>query len=118
MVDAQRGVGRGEAGHGRQRYLTGDGYRAVRRRRARYADINLFQGFRTLPVFGRQFHYYMVLIERIIDRRNLALSEGVVEAGVYHGLGDAIAQSHFPVHHQADLLPLVLLIGIDVIQLR
>ena len=43
------------------------------------ADIDVLQRLRALPVLRRDLHDHVVLVERVVDGRDLALAEGVVE---------------------------------------
>jgi hypothetical protein len=51
-------------------------------RAARGADIDILEDFRVLPIFGRDLHHHMILVERVIDRRDQPLAEGVIEGGI------------------------------------
>ena len=86
-------------------------------RAARGADVDVLQRLRVLPVLRRHLHDDVVLVERIVDRRDLALAEGVVERVVDHAGVDAEPRRGRAVDHQIGLEPLVLLVGVDVAQL-
>ena len=67
---------------------------------------------------GRQLHHHPVLVERVVDRRDLALAEGVVERRIDGAHGEPQAGHAVAVEHQAGLHALVLLVGADVGEFR
>ncbi len=56
---------------------------------ARGADIDVAQRLRALPEFRRHLHDHLVLVLVLVDGRDLALAEGVVQRIVH--LGDVQA---------------------------
>ena len=80
----------------------------------RRMHVNVTQGFRILQKFRRRFHHHVILIQRRIHGRHLALPEGVIEGVVDQLWRDAESRrgSAVVLHHR--LQPLVLLIGIHV----
>ena len=108
VVDRQRRVARLDAGEHRQRHpraVGGD-------------HIHLLENFRAALVRLAHFHHHPVLIERVVDGRHLALAEGVVQHRTDHLDIDAIAGGRLAVYHQAALQAFVLLIAVDVLELR
>jgi hypothetical protein len=81
------------------------------------ADIDLVQRLRVLPEFRRHLHDHVVLILRRIDRRYLALAEGVVQRIVDLADGQPEPRRSRAVDDEVALQPLLLLIEIDVGQL-
>ena len=86
-------------------------------RAARGADIDVLQRLRALPELRRHLHHDMILVEIVVDRRDLALAEGVVERVVDLRRGDAEPRRRGAVDREFDLQPLVLAVGIDVLEL-
>ncbi len=86
-------------------------------RAARRADVDVAQGIRVLPKLGRDLHHHVVLVERIIDRRHLALTERVIKRVVDLRRADAQPRRRVAVDLQLDVEPLRLLIRIDVLKL-
>jgi hypothetical protein len=60
----------------------------------------------------------MILIARIVDGRHLALTERIIERVVDLAGVDAKSRGGIPVDDQFSLEPLVLLIAVDVGELR
>ena len=70
-----------------QRDHVGNRARGGRRRRgglrgASRRDPDLFESQRRLPVARRKLHHNMILIEGIVDRAHLPLTECIVERGI------------------------------------
>ena len=108
VVDRQRRVAWLDAGEHRQRHpraIGGD-------------HVHLLENFRAALVRLAHFHHHPVLIERVVDGRHLALAEGVVQHRTDHLDIDAIAGGRLAVDHQAALQAFVLLIAVDVLELR
>ncbi len=82
------------------------------------ADIDVLQHLRALPELRRDLHDDMVLVEGVVDRRYLPLAEGVVERVVDLARRDAEPRRRRAVDREIGLQPLLLLVGIDVGQLR
>ncbi len=80
------------------------------------ADIDVLQRFGALPELGRDLHHHMVLVEVLVDGRDLALAEGIVERVVDLADVDAEARRGRAVDVQLHLQPLVFLIGADVFE--
>src|SRR5215470_9686019 len=78
------------------------------------AHIDLVERFRRLPILWSGFHHHVVLVERRVDRRDLALAERVVQRGVNELRAYAEARGGVPVDHERGLQPLVLHVGVDV----
>ena len=53
------------------------------------SHVDLIQHPRILPVARRDLHHHVILVERIVDGRHLALAERVVERVVDRAQGDA-----------------------------
>ncbi len=83
---------------------------------ARLADIDLVERFRALPELRRHFHYHMVLVELVVDGRNLALAEGIVERVVDLRCGEAEAGCRGAVDLEFDFQPLIAAVRVDVLQ--
>ena len=81
-------------------------------------DIDVAQGLRALPELRRHFHHHMILVLVLVDGRDLALAERVIERVVDLRGGQAQPRRRGAVDLEIDLQPLVLLVGIDVLQLR
>ncbi len=87
-----RGIASGvvDAIHGRRRAAPAAAEAPLRCRRARWwcrtgrraargADPDLVQDCRVLPILRRHLHHHVILVERVVDGRNRALAECVVE---------------------------------------
>src|SRR5262249_60802862 len=72
------------------------------------------QGVRTLPVLRRYLHYHMVLVERIVDGRNLTLAERVIEGVVDGGGRQSKARGAIAIDDEINGEATLLLIGIRV----
>ena len=112
--DLCRGIGRRRC-HDRRSGHRARCLRAAGGRRGG-THINVFQRFRALPELRRDFHRDMILIERVVDRRNLALPERVIQRVVDLGERNTQPRRRLPVHRELDLKAFVLLIGIHVLQ--
>ena len=94
------------------------GQRGERHRRAGLrAHVDRRERLRTLPELGRQLHHHVVLVERGVDRRDLALPERAVqrlvdEPGAHSDPGRGV-----PVDGERHLQARVLLVARDVAQL-
>ena len=84
---------------------------------ARRADEDLLEHLGALPVARRDLHDHVVLVERMIDRRRLALAEGVIERIVDLACGEAEPRGGGAIDGQRGLEALVPLIGTDVDEL-
>ncbi len=105
----------------RQRRVSGLPFRKPRERnRLAFAvhHEHLIERADILGVTWVDFHHHFVLVKRLVDGRNLALAEGVIEQaiGVLHA--DAKPRHRFAVIDQAHLRAVVLLIGVHVGELR
>ena len=67
-----------------------------------------------MPVLRRGFHDDAVLVERVVNGRDLALAESIVQRGIDHARRDAEARGGVAVDDERRLQPAVLLIGADV----
>ena len=84
----------------------------------RAGDVQALQRLRALQVFGGELHHHAVLVERVVDHADLALAEGVVQRGVDGAHRHAQARRGVAVDDERGLHALVLLVGVDVGQLR
>ena len=84
---------------------------------ARGRNIDVAQCFRALPELRRHFHDHVILVLVLVDGRDLALAERVIERVVHLADGQAQARFRGAVDLEIDFQALVLLIGIDVLQL-
>ena len=91
------------------------GLRAADRAAGR-ADIDVLQCFRALPELRRDPHHHMILVEIVVDRRHLALAECVIKRVVDLRRVDAEPRRGVAVDLEIDLQPLVLAVGIDVVE--
>ena len=108
MVHRQRGVGRlpfGEVGQRDRLALAVD-------------DKHLIQGADVLGVGRIHLHHHLILVERLVDGRDLPLAKGVVQQVVGVLDADAEARHGIPVIDQVHFGAIVLLIRVDVRQLR
>ena len=106
MGDDQRHVGRFVAGERAQGHLGA----------ARRGDVNIFQSVGILPILRLHLHHHMILIERGVHGRHLALAKGIVER-IVDGLGaQPESRRGRAIDDQAGLQSFVLLIAIDVEQ--
>src|SRR5439155_11032 len=74
------------------------------------AHVDLRERLGALPVLRGHLHHDVVLVERRVDRRDLALAEGVVERLVDHLRGHADARGAGTVDLQRHLEPAILLV--------
>ena len=81
-------------------------------------EIDVLKGLGALPEARLDLHHHVILVERAVHDRDLALAEGVVERVVDELRGDAEARCGGPVDHQRRLLPLVLLVTAQIDELR
>src|SRR6185437_9607361 len=108
VVDPERRVGRRVVGDRGERNL----------RAGLRADVDVPERVRRLPVLGRRLHDDVILVERRIDRRHLPLSERVVQRGVDQAGRNPEPRGRVAIDDQRGLQSLVLLVGVDVDQLR
>ena len=104
MVDHERRVGRLPAGEGGERHLgaaVGD-------------DVGVAQLRRVLPVGRGHLHHHMILVEGIVDGRNLPLAEQVVQRGVELEQVHPEPRRRIAVDHERRLQSEVLLVGAHV----
>ena len=66
----------------------------------------------------RDLHHHVILVERVVDRRDLALAEGVVERVVDRGGIQLQPRGGVAVDGEIDLQAVLLLVGVDVGQCR
>src|SRR5438132_1264658 len=81
-------------------------------------EIDFLEALGALPEARLDFHHHVILVERAVHDRNLALAESVVERVVDELRGDAEARGGGPVDHQRRLLPLILLVAAQIDELR
>ncbi len=81
-------------------------------------DVDALERLGPLPVLRRDFHDDVVLVLRLVDVRDEALAEGVVQGDVDGGLRHAQTCGGVTVYDQRQLQALVLLVAVDVLQLR
>ena len=91
---------------------------ACRRRRTGRADIDVLQRVGALPELRRDAHHDVILVRVLVDRRDKALTEGVVKRRVDLRDGDAETRGRRPIDREFDFKPVRLLIGIDILELR
>ena len=82
------------------------------------AQENLVERLRILPVLRRHLHHHEVLIERVVDRRNGALAERVIQHVVDLVRREAIARRRGAVDIDVGLQTVLLQVRVDVEQLR
>ena len=104
---AARRVGRDRAGKRVGRLRAAD-------RAAAGADIDVVQRLRVLPELRRHLHHHVILVLRVVDHRDLALAEGVVERVVDLADGQPEPRRGGAVDDEIALQPLLLLIEVDV----
>ena len=75
-----------------------------------------FEHRRVLPVARRDLHHHVILVERVVDRRHLALAEGVVERVVDRRDAEAEPRGRGAVDRHVGLEAALLLVGIDVLE--
>ncbi len=81
------------------------------------AEENPVEVLRLLPIFRRHLHHHEILIVRIVDGRNRALAERIVEHGVDLVWREAVARRRGPVDRHIGLQAVLLHVRIDVGQL-
>ena len=67
-------------------------------------DLHLVQGLRILGVFGVDLHHHLILVQAVVDGRNLPLAVGVVQHRSNHVHIDPEAFGLIAIYHQGDLL--------------
>ena len=108
VVDAERCVGGPDFCKTRQWYL----------RTALAGDKQSRQHLGALQKFGGEFHHHAVLVKRVVDHPHLALAKGVVQRGVQIAHRDTQACCRIAVDRDGRLHAFVLLIAVDIGQLR
>ncbi|MND53026.1 hypothetical protein D3C80_440530 [compost metagenome] len=104
--------------------VIGQAVLVVREGRQRYPGavggdhLDLLEATRVLGVLGVDLHHHLVLVEAVVDGRDLPLTVGVVEHRGHHDHVDAQALGLFAIDHQGDLLGTAALAGIDGGKLR
>ena len=78
-------------------------------------NIDLVQRPWILPVARRDLHDDVILVERVVDGRNLPLAEGVVEGVVDGADGETEPHRRVTVDREVGLKAAELLIGVDVL---
>ena len=78
-------------------------------------NVDLVQRARVLPVAGRDLHHDVILVERIVDGRDLTLAEGVIERVVDRAKGKPKPHRSVAVDREIGLEAAELLIGVDVL---
>ena len=106
----RRRSARRSSASGRRRVVTAGGRLGAADRAARGADIDVLQRFGILPVLGRDLHDHVVLVQRVVDGRDLALAEGVVERRRDAARVDAEPGRRVAVDRQVDLQAVLLLV--------
>ena len=81
---------------------------------ARGADIDILQDRGVLPIARRDLHHDVILVDRAVDRRDLALAEGVVERIVDLARRQAETRGGVAIDHDIRLQASLLLVGTDV----
>ena len=79
-------------------------------------QINILQGFRRLLKLRCNFHHHVILVQRPVHRRDLPLSEGIVERIVEGLRRNSHPARRIAVDHQFGLQSFVLLIRVLVAQ--
>ena len=119
-VDASRAPGVG-ADRARRRRRRRRGRRlrgGAGRRGGLGGNVDVGERVRSLGVARRPFHDHVVLVELAVDRRHLALAEGVVERRVDRRRGEAEPRRAVAVDVDHRLDAVLLLVGVDVGQHR
>ena len=78
------------------------------------AHIDVAQGLRVLPVPRGGLHHHVILVQRLVHGRDLALAEGVVQRVVDQLRRDAEARGGLAVVGDQGLQAAVLLVAVDV----
>ena len=94
------------------------GSRRARRLGAGGADPELVQAVRILPILRRHLHHDVVLVERVVDRRDLALPVGVVQRVVDRAGRKVQPRRGCAIDHEVGLQPPLLLVRIDLGEFR
>ena len=108
VVDAERCVSGLYLGKAGQRHL----------RPAFAGDKQSRQHLGALQKFGGEFHHHAVLVKRVVDHPHLALAKGVVQRGVQIAHRDTQACCRIAVDRDGRLHAFVLLVAVDIGQLR
>ena len=77
-----------------------------------------FRAVRVLPELRVHFHHHVILIQRRVHRRDLALAEGVVERIVDRLRRDPESRRGGAIDDQRGLQPVILLVAVDVDAVR
>ncbi len=80
--------------------------------------IELLQNRRVARVAAVKRHHDVILIQRVIERGDLTLAEGVIEHGVEHLHIDAEARGAIAIDSDHHLLAAGLRVGVDAVELR
>ena len=72
MIDRERGIGRGKVRESRQRHL----------RSGAGDHVNALQRVGRELILGIDLHHHVILIQGLVDGRDLLLAERVVEHGI------------------------------------
>ncbi len=75
-------------------------------------NVDALQCFRTLLKLRRHLHDHVILVQRLVDGRNLPLPKRVVEHGIDVLHGNAQTRCRITVNDHAGFESFVLLIGI------
>lgn len=81
------------------------------------AQISAVEHLRKLPIRGRDLHHHVVLVERIEDRGDGALSVGIVQHGIDLIRGEAVALRGCALNVDVGLQAILLHVGIHVDEL-
>ncbi len=84
---------------------------------SRRAEKNPTEILRISPIFRRDLHHHEILIVRIVDRRNGALAEGIVDHSVDLVRREAVARGRGTIDRHVGLKAVLLHIRVDVSQL-
>ena len=80
-------------------------------------NVKIAEVGRVLPPFRRGLHDDVILIQRSIERVDLALSEGIVQNVVNGGWRDSQPRRGHPIDVYSNGKPTVLLIGSHILQI-
>ena len=105
------------AGPGRGHVVAGGNSRLLDAGRigAGRRNVNLVERARILPVARRDLHDDVILVERIVDGRDLTLAEGVVKRVVDRADGETKPHRGVAIDREVGLEAAELLIGVDVL---